>query len=235
MKNLLFGFLIFSVYSIPAQDIFDRQDAFFKKYTREGKVNYATLKSDPNELKALVQEIAAFDLSNKRVTGDFIKAFYINAYNILVINQVVTRYPIEGPLAVQGFFDQIQNTVMAEKMTLNELEKVKMYPQFPDPRLHFVLVCAADGCPPLANYAFRPDNLDNQLTERTTFVLDLDWFIRVNKGKKVGLSQIFEWYKNDFTGRGSLLEFINKYRTEKINTKFGTTFYPYMWSLNTTD
>ncbi|MEQ8240719.1 MAG: DUF547 domain-containing protein [Cyclobacteriaceae bacterium] len=234
MKNLLTVFLFLSVFGVSAQDIFDRQDAFLKKYSLGGKVDYAPLKSDPKQLNALVQEIADFDLSNKRVTGDFIKAFYINAYNILVIKQVVDLYPIDGPLAVSGFFDKIQNTVMGEKMTLNELEKERLYPQFPDPRLHFVLVCAADGCPPLANYAFRPQNLDDQLTERTTFVLDLGGLIRL-KNNKVELSQIFEWYKSDFTKHGSLLDFINKYRTEKINTKITTTFYPYMWSLNNID
>lgn len=233
MKKLLFGALFFVTMTSVAQNIFDRQDVFLKEYVREGKVDYKRLKSDSQQLNELVEEIASFDLSNKRVTGDFIKAFYINAYNILVIKQVIDLYPIEGPLAVDGFFDKRSNTVMGEKMTLNELEKGRLYKRFPDPRLHFVLVCAADGCPPIADDAYMPDKIEAQLSERTTYVVDLDWFIKVNK--KAELSQIFEWYMADFTKDGSLVDFINKYRTEKINPKIKTTFYPYMWSLNSID
>ena len=70
-------------------------------------------------------------------------------------------------MKIRGFFDGIKHTVMGEEVTLNQLEKGLLYPQFPDPRLHFVLVCAAKGCPPLDNCAYQPEKLDDQLTKRT--------------------------------------------------------------------
>ncbi len=218
----------FSIVSLKAQSFFDRADAFFAENVKDGRVAYASIKENPATLNALVQEIAKLDLSNKRVSGDFMKAFYINAYNILVIKQVVDLYPIYGPLKVDGFFTGIKNTVMGQEMTLDELEKGNLYVQFPDPRLHFVLVCAAKGCPPVGGFSYKPDNLENQLTERTKDVLNLDWFIRVN-GKKTEISQLFDWYTKDF---GDSKEFINKYRTKKLTESSKISYYEYDWSLN---
>lgn len=232
MKFILSIATLFFTFLSHSQNIFDNADAFFAKNVKEGKINYAGIKKQPQELNELVKLIATEDLTNKRVTGDYIKAFYINAYNILVIKQVVDRYPIEGPMKVKGFFDEIKHTVMGKEMTLNQLEKERLYHQFPDPRLHFVLVCAANGCPPIANCAYQPEELEKQLNERTQKVLNLDWFIRVDN-TKAAISQIFSWYKSDFEKDGSsLVAYINKYRTEKIPAKSKITFYEYDWSLN---
>ena len=224
--------LLITSLATQAQSVFDNADSFFAKNVKNGKVNYAGIKKQPQELNTLVKQIAEHDLSNKRVTDDYIKAFYINAYNVLVIKQVVDRYPIEGPMKVKGFFDGIKHTVMGEEMTMNQLEKGLLYTRYPDPRLHFVLVCAAKGCPPLADCAYQPEDLNEQLTKRTNEVLNLDWFIHV-RDSKVYLSQIFSWYKGDFEdGSLSLISYINQYKTDKIPSKSKISFYEYDWSLN---
>jgi len=232
MRYFLILTICMSFFEASAQTFFDRADAFFSQYVDEGNVNYALIRKEPRTLNALVKEIAELDLSNKRVTADYLKSFYINAYNILVIKQVVDRYPIAGPLKVEGFFNGIKHTVMGQEMTLDELEKGTLYKQFPDPRLHFVLVCAAKGCPPLASYSYKPTGLERQLTTRTREVLNLDWFIRVNNGK-VQVSQIFEWYKGDFEKDGeSVKTFINQYRKPAIEENMKLGSYEYDWALN---
>ncbi len=214
--------------NVNGQSIFDKADDFFSTYVKDGRVDYQAIKADPGSLNELVQEVANYDLSNKRVTPDFEKAFYINAYNILVIKQVVSLIPIYGPLKVDGFFNGIKHTIMGKEMTLDELEKGLLYKRFPDPRLHFVLVCAAKGCPPLASYSYQPEQLDAQLTARTKVVMNLDWFIR-SSIKKAELSQLFIWYAKDF---GDAATFINKYRDQKIGSEMKLSYYEYDWSLN---
>lgn len=232
MRSLTFSIFFFLTVSLSAQTFFEKTDLFFSKYVDEGNVNYSLIKKEPKQLKELVNEIANLDLSNKRVTPEYLKAFYINAYNLLVIKQVVDLYPIEGPLKVDGFFDGTQYKVMGEDMTLDRLEKEILYQQFPDPRLHFVLVCAAKGCPPLAEYSYKPTVLEKQLTDRTRTVLNLDWFIRVNN-KRVEISQLFDWYKGDFTKSNStVVSYINKYKTNKIDERRSFGYYEYDWSLN---
>ncbi|MEL6926948.1 MAG: DUF547 domain-containing protein, partial [Bacteroidota bacterium] len=89
MKKL-FGFIIaiiaFSA-SVNAQKIdatfFNQADAFFKAQVKNGLVDYSTLKSNA-QLRTLIQQIENADLST--ADTDTKKAFYINAYNLLVIN-----------------------------------------------------------------------------------------------------------------------------------------------------
>jgi hypothetical protein len=79
-----------------------------------------------------------------------------------------------------------------------------------------------------------PSTLDAQLEKQTKLALNDPTFIRVDK-KRVGVSQIFEWYKGDFTQNGrSLVEFINTYKTEKLEDKTKISYYPYDWALNET-
>ena len=196
MRTLILLFLLAIATLAKGQSFFDQADDFFAKNVKDGKVNYKSIKANPKQLNELVKYIAELDLSNKRVTADFQKAFYINAYNVLVIKEVVDLYPIEGPLKVDGFFDGISHTVMGKKMTLDQLEKGTLYKQFPDPRLHFVLVCAAKGCPPLASQAFTPTDLDQQIESRTKYVMNLDWF---------GLITIRHRYLRFLSGMGLIL------------------------------
>lgn len=233
MKTLLtFLFLGLLITQVNAQNFFQDADDFFSKYVSDGRVAYAELKKNPSDVNALAKQIAELNLNNKRVTEDFMKAFYVNAYNILVIKQVVDRYPIYGPLKVDGFFDRVSHDVMGKKLTLNQLEKEVLYAQFPDPRLHFVLVCAAKGCPPVASFAYKPGGLNEALDDRTRHVLNLEGFIRVKK-KRVELSQIFDWYNADFERTSdSEIAFINKYRDQKIDSKVSLSYYQYDWSLN---
>ncbi|MEO9477310.1 MAG: DUF547 domain-containing protein [Cyclobacteriaceae bacterium] len=233
MKTLFtFLFLGLVMPYLNAQSFFQDADDFFAKYVSEGRVDYAELNKNPADLNALVKQVAELNLNNKRVTADYMKAFYINAYNILVIKQVVDRYPIFGPLRVEGFFDGISHNVMGKELTLNQLEKETLYKRFPDPRLHFVLVCAAKGCPPIAPFAYTPSGLNEALDDRTRHVLNLEGFIRVQK-KRVQLSQIFNWYKGDFGGTSdSEIAFINNYRNKEIDSKMALDYYEYDWSLN---
>lgn len=232
---MLHSFLFTCLFMFPGDNtgsFFEKADAFFSEYVVEGKVDYQEIKKNGRKLDELVREIAELDLSNKRVTPEFLKAFYINAYNILVIKQVVGRYPIESPMDIEGFFNGITHEVMGDEMTLDELEKEILYEQFPDAKLHFVLVCAAKGCPPLASYSYQPDKLEKQLMERTGKVMNLDWFIRV-KENRVEISPIFSWYREDFVNSAkSVREFINLYRNKKIEENKEISFYEYDWSLN---
>ena len=42
-----------------------------------------------------------------------------------------------------------------------------------------------------------------------------------------------EWYKEDFTMKGtSEIDFINKYKTEKLEGKYKLSYFPYDWKLN---
>jgi hypothetical protein len=207
-------------------------DVFLKKYVTNGSVAYTKIKQNITEVEGLYNQIGEISLSGIDPTMQ--KAFYINAYNIIVIYWVAKHYPLKSPLDNSGFFDKIKHKVAGEEMTLNSLEIKKLLTTYKDARVHFALACAAKSCPPLASFAYMPATLEKQLTERATAALNNPGWMKVNASqKKVELSKIFDWYKKDFTADGKTeIEWINQYRTEKIPTNFSVGFYEYNWALN---
>ncbi len=232
MKKLIFTLILAgSVVFGRAGDFFSQADGFFAKNVQEGRVAYAAIHQDQKQLDALLKEIAAFDLKN--ADDKTKKAFMINAYNILAIKGIVDRYPVKSPMKVSNFFDARNYTVAGEKLSLNQLEKEKLYPFANDPRLHFVLVCAAVSCPRLASFAYTPDKVEDQIEATTRETLNDAEFIRV-KGQKVEVSEIFRWYEGDFKKGGrSVLAYIDQYRNEKLPDKARLGYYTYNWNLNT--
>lgn len=234
MKRLLLGLWLLAL-SVQAQGqqlegFLDKADAFFRTHVQNQRVDYATIHSNPATLNELVDIIANVDLEGYTLQQR--KAFGINSYNLLVIKNVVDHYPIQSPLKVSGFFDGIKVTVAGKKTTLNNYEKKELLQRYGDGRLHFVLVCAAVSCPPLANFAYRPDQLDAQLDAQTKTALNDPTFIRVDDfAGTVALSQIFEWYASDF--KPDVATFINTYRDQKLPGA-KPSYYTYDWTLNGT-
>ena len=135
---------------------------------------------------------------------------------------------------IKGFFDKTTRTVGGKEIVLNDIENKLLRAKFPkEPRFHFVLVCAGLGCPPIIAEAYTPEKLESQLQRQTEIAVNNPNFIKV-KGNKLQLSQIFEWYKGDFTQDGNEIEYLNKYRKEAISAKAKISYYPYDWNLNET-
>ncbi len=226
--------LAYLFFLFPAKPHTFTQEAntFFEKNVDSGKVDYAAIKKNTELVDQLYKQIGSMSVDGLSKAEK--KAFYINAYNIITIHQVAENYPIKSPQDVKGFFDQKKHKVAGESLTLNALEKQKLLEPYGDPRIHFVVVCAAVSCPPLADFAYQADQLDQQLDKKTKQAMNDPKFIRVMDDKKqVQISKIFDWYKNDFTKNNkSALAFINKYRDKKIPDSYQVGYYEYNWQLN---
>ena len=213
---------------------FNKADDFFNENVKNGKVEYAEIKKNQSNLNDLTRAITDFDFEKESVAGQ--KAFLINAYNILVISGIVNKFPIKSPLDVSGFFDRVKYKVIGKKMTLNDIENKMIREKYKDPRFHFALVCGANGCPVIINKAYLPATIDAQLTNQTRIAVNNANFTRVSdEAKTVKLSQLFDWYKDDFLTKGdNYIDFLNKYRTDKIPDNYKVYLYTYDWTLNNT-
>jgi len=213
---------------------FDHANRFLQRNVNNmGRVNYAKIKSDKTELNALVRKINFINLQD--ATPAEKAAFYLNAYNVLVIKLIIDYDLPKSPLEVLGFFDQILLDVEQKKITLNQLQKNTLFALKPDARLHFALVCAATDCPPLLNAAYMPKTLEEQLTQQTQNALNTPKFVQPDEqAKRVLVSKIFEWYENDFTSSSgkSVIGFINQYRKNAIPAHFTIHYKDYNWQLN---
>lgn len=223
-----------SITSIKAQnsDFFSRSDRFLKEFVKKGNVKYASLKEDHILLDSLITEIGEMNLTS--TSAAYQQAFYINAYNLLIIRSVLQKYPVGGPKDIFGFFDKSKHKVAGNYYTLNELEFDVLFNNFKDVRFHFALNCGAVSCPTLYSQAFNPQELEEQLRFNTKMVMDRDDYVFVNHSKKtIFVSKIFEWYKNMFEADGSsIATFISHNRFDPLPKEYKIAFFDYDWSLN---
>lgn len=236
MKKVTFLFILLLILSFSEssaqglESFFKDADVFFDSYVSDGKVDYKAIVEAPSQLNSLLEKAKKIEVSASDVTT--YQSFWINAYNLSVIKGIINNYPIKSLLDKKGFFDKITYDVGNTSITLNDIENKKLREAFKkEARFHFVLVCAGLGCPPIINKAYKPETLETQLQKQTEIALNDPKFIRV-KGNKVQLSQIFEWYKGDFTQDGTEIEYINKFRKEAIPENAKVSYYNYDWRLN---
>lgn len=215
--------------ALDQEKFYNAADSFLKTHVKNGLVDYDAISKNTAGLDSLIEMIETAQV-NSAHKKDY-QSFYINAYNFYVIKGIVDDM-LSSPLDKKGFFDTIKRKVAGEQITLNDIENKKLRAQFKDARFHFVLVCGALGCPPLINKAYRPELLEKQLETQTAKAINNNQFIQVKKNK-VAVSQIFEWYQEDFTTNGQrILDYISKYRSEPLPEKAKLSFYTYNWNVN---
>lgn len=216
MRPILFVFaLIASLLALPAAasepvasaDGFDHGwstwDQVLRKHVNgKGQVDYAALKGDAR-LAEVVQAIAEVPAE---VVGAWPRdkqvAFYINAYNALTF-QTILEAGIPGSIRdiKPDPWEDSRWTVAGRTVSLNWIEHTRLRGQLDEPRVHFVLVCAAVGCPRLPNRAVLSSSLNSQLDAATKAFFTDPAKNRVDAaGGKVYLSKILEWYGDDFVG-----------------------------------
>ena len=115
--------------------------------------------------------------------------------------------------------------------SLSDIEHDIIREDFSEPRIHFAIVCASASCPELLNGAYTADQLDVKLNIQVRkFLSDTSKNIITKDYMK--LSPIFDWFEDDFTKEGSIVDYINLYSNEMVNNGAEVTFTKYNWNLN---
>ncbi len=228
----------------------------------DGLVDYAGLKADRESLDAFVKSIASLDRTLYESWTDNDKlAFWLNAYNALVLRTIVDNYPIQPQQGrstypansiqqIPGIWDQKTYTVMGREQTLDKIENDVIRKEFHEPRIHMALVCGALSCPRLRREPYRGATLDAQLNDQARmFLSDLRNFFVDREHGEVWASSIFKWFVEDFAPgvfehadrptaqKKALLAFVPEYvPTEDADyLRTGTyvlQYFDYDWTLN---
>jgi len=236
------------VSAMPDHELFS---AVLATHVKQGRVDYAALKSDPRLPRYLAQ-LAATD-PGKLATGADQFAFWLNAYNAYTLQLVVDRAPeksivelgtgglVVGSLLKTTAWD-IRFAEIGWKMyTLNEIEHEIVRRQFKDPRAHFALNCASGSCPILRSEAYSPEQLERQLDEQARLFLRDSARNRFDVATKTAwLSPIFEWYRKDFgQSERAMLVAAAKYAPDDVRraieadpANWTVNYLAYDWSLN---
>ncbi len=203
--------------------------------TEDGGFRYAALHASPTDRAALARLAAsAGEADVASLSRDAQLAFYLDAYNALVVKAVIDRWPIESVMRVPGFFDRARYRVAGRELTLNELEN-DVIRGFGDPRVHFALNCASASCPRLDRTPYSGDpDLGARLEARArAFVRRTT---RVDRAARtVRVSRIFEWYERDFPGgtRAFVATRLDPDDAALVRDAGARmTFSPYDWALN---
>ncbi|MBK8625491.1 MAG: DUF547 domain-containing protein [Saprospiraceae bacterium] len=229
-KIFIFTFIFTSLNLALAQPDYKSWDTFLKKYVSiTGDVDYKSIKTNKKELDAITKVFSTVKVAQSWSKSDQL-AFWINAYNAYTIDLLVQNYPLKSIQNLDGGkpWDVKRITIGGKKYSLNNIENDIIRPQFKDARIHFALNCGAKSCPPLLNAAYVGKTLDEQLDSQTKIFINNKMFQNLTVSTMT-ISKIFDWYSVDF---GNIVNFINKYRVNKVHPNAKISYMEYNWALN---
>ncbi|MFW6060288.1 MAG: DUF547 domain-containing protein [Phycisphaeraceae bacterium] len=181
-----------------------------------GWVDYAALARDTGALDRYLVQLA--DAPFDEMGRDQKLALMINAYNAFTLKLITEHAPridsIKDIPSAERWDDQRWD-VGGHVWSLNQIEHEQIRPKFREPRIHWALVCAAVGCPPLRNEAYTAARLEQQLANQAAYVHNHERWFRYHGGETVHLTELYNWYGGDFEQvAGSVLQYAARYSDE---------------------
>jgi hypothetical protein len=230
----------------------------------DGRIDYARWHADADaraKLDAYLAAIAAYgpDRDPQRFpTPADRTAYWMYAYNAFVVDAVLEHWPIDSVMDVRapveiveglGFFYKQRFVAGGEAYNLYDLEREKVVGAAMDPRVHFVLNCASNSCPAALPELPIGDDLDPFFADRARAFVENPAHVRIDTaGRRVTLSKIFEWYRDEFIddlrrrGRPSsrgLIDYLvdvgGAPMRERLAGEWTVEFASYDWGLNSSE
>ncbi len=171
-------------------------------------------------------------------------ALWINLYNALTVKVVLDRYPVESIQRIgisPGWFSigpwgRKLVRVEGEQVSLDDIEHRILRPIWRDPRIHYVVNCAAIGCPDLARLAYTGARLEAMLEAAASGHIN-NWRGADFEDGELYVSSLYDWYVEDFGGsEGAVLAHLRRYAEpellRRLNKISGISGYRYDWDLN---
>jgi hypothetical protein len=191
-----------------AQEVDARQKAYDELLdlnVRDGLVYYRVMKSERARLDGYVNALAGATIESKSRSEQM--AFWLNAYNALVLQTVIDHYPIvqrtrdypaKSIRQIPGAFERLTHRVAGRMLTLDQIEQT-ILPAFQDPRVYLALGRGAVGGGRLRSEAYTGANLERQLVDAANECVTRAQCAEVDRpGKRVKLNAIFSWREKEF-------------------------------------
>jgi len=208
----------------------DASAVIFKEYgeilnacvREDGRVDYGTLRRRRLDLKPLLMKLGDLDPNAyERWSRDEKLAFWINTYNVKMLDIITRNYPIQSSWwlrltwppddirHIRGIWTDFKLLVMDEEFTLGEVERRLFQKTFDDPRVYLALTYASRSSPSLRRQPYQGPALDRQLDEQVRQFLTSPQGLQIDRrGMVVRLSALF---KPTWRGTG----FVDRYGTDR--------------------
>ncbi len=209
MRTILIAALVLLTPTAPlAQEptvVLGPLDLILDTYVRDGFVYYRALRGERRRLDEYIRSIAATDVD--KLTRNEQMAFWLNAYNTVVLRTVIDNYPAPRrstaypPGSIRqtpGAFERLPHRLAGRMLTLDQIEQT-ILPMFGDPRLYFALGRGAVGGGRLRSESFAADTVEKQLAEAASECVTRAECIHVDAAtNKLMTSAIFSWHEKEF-------------------------------------
>ena len=180
-------------------------DQLLDLYVRNGDVYYRALRSDRAKLDGYINLLGTASVAKASRQEQI--AFWLNAYNALVLRTVIDHYPIQSRSSqypaksirqIPGAFERLPHRVAGRTLTLDQIEK-DVLPEFRDPRVYFALGRGAAGSGRLRSEAFLPARIEEQLADVASECVTRAQCLSIDReAGKVNASSIFSWRESEF-------------------------------------
>jgi hypothetical protein len=191
----------------PVEAIHRPLDQILDLYVRDGLVYYRALQSERVRLDRYVSSLNVPAATYAGWSRDQQMAFWLNAYNALVLRTVINHYPIRGKTPtypassirqIPGAFERVKHQVAGRSVTLDEIEK-EILPEFKEPRLYLALGRGAFGSGRLRSEAFSGDSIARQLDAVAADFMTHNQMMKIDReAGTVSVTPILSWREADF-------------------------------------
>ncbi len=230
--------------------------------TQRGLVDYERLRQSPEfqHYRILTNGLKEFNPSHLKSRKEKL-AFWINLYNTIVVDGIITLKIKNSVKEAPEFFKKIKYQIGDTLFSPDDIEHgilrgnvrpyFRLIRQFGpgdtrrawilkpvDPRIHFALVCGSRSCAPIDYYD--SERIDLQLDKAAKSFINSSEVLILPEEGKILISDIFRWYEKDFGGRGGILDFIFNFLVDdkakefirKERQKLKIEYLHYDWNLN---
>lgn len=191
-------------------------DALLADIVREdGRVYYDKLAADTSRLDAYIAQLAEADF--EALSRDARLALLINAYNAFTLKLIAEYWPVKSikDIPDDKRWTHARWTIGGlGKLSLDAIEHEYLRPKFAEPRIHFAVNCASEGCPPLRRFAYDGAQIDAQLQDSTVRAHNDPRWLQL-KGDTVKLTRLYLWFRGDFAQKaGEPVQFAARFNEE---------------------
>lgn len=205
-------------------------NSLLAKYVDDnGNVTYKAFQNDAVALDEYLNHLAENSPKKEWAKNEKL-AYYINLYNAATVKLILDNYPTKSIKDIKNPWGKDWVKTGDGVLSLGDIEH-KILRKMNEPRIHFAINCASFSCPKLLNKAFTPAQMEAQLQEVTFDFINDETRNNISK-EEMQLSNIFRWYKKDFTENSSLADYIKPYTEVEINSDTDIGYLEYNWNLN---
>jgi hypothetical protein len=170
-------------------------------------------------------------------------AFWVNLYNARTVALVLEHYPVTSIRDIRfglfsiGPWSEPLLEVRGRKLSLNDIEHGILRPIWQDPRIHYLLNCAALGCPNLGASAYRGATIEQRMEAAAHAYINDPRAVHFDRDGRLIASKIYAWFEEDFGGSpAAVLAHLRCYAGPELAAPLAgrerIVDYAYNWALN---